>query len=412
MSKSLFPSGLLFLALILSVSAFSACAPGKGQASEADTLAADSLQFPIADITSEAEAWADSMLSRMTLEERAGQLLMPALYASADPATLRLLRRYVADLHVGGIVLLKGSVEASRTLADTLRKLSGAAPFVAIDAEWGLGMRLSGMPVFPANGVLSADVDQELMYDYGREVARECRLAGINMVLGPVADVAGPGSMIGRRSFGLDPRRVADLTVAYGRGLEDGSVISVAKHFPGHGSPRQDSHRKVAVIEGSRERLDSVDLPPFRAYVGAGLSGIMSGHLAVPALDAESRPASFSPPVLTGLLRGEMGFRGLILTDALNMGGAKGFMAADALLAGADIVLAPSDTRRELQSILDAVAEGWLPVRELNDRCRRVLFYKYLSEERVGGLSGMSAGPLSEIPGAVSDTLLLRLEGK
>lgn len=359
------------------------------------------------DMTVEALAWADSLIGQMTLEQRVGQLLLPAVYAADDPLSLRNISRYAADWHVGGVVLLKGSTGAVRNIASRLTEASIPPPFMAIDAEWGLGMRLSGTPVFPKNGQISPRAGQDLLYEYGREVARECRLSGINMVLGPVADVSASSGIMGRRSFGSNPERVAELTVAYARGLEDGNVISVAKHFPGHGSPGQDSHNGVAVVASDMERLDAVDLIPFKAYVNAGLSGVMAGHLAVPSVDSSLSPASFSRPILTGLLRDSLNFRGLVLTDALNMGGAYGYTAADALRAGADIVLAPADTGKEFQAIMSEIESGRLPVSLINDRCRRILFYKYLVKRNV---PEMEPAP-DELATPQSDSLMRSLSG-
>lgn len=352
------------------------------------------------DITQEAWHWADSVASRMTLERKVGQLFMPAVYASADEATLRLLRGYVADCHVGGVVLLKGTLEEAALVADTLAAMSRTGLFIAIDAEWGLSMRLDGAPEFPDNSRLGATADELKMYDYGREMARECRLTGINMLLGPVVDVVeGRHSVIGRRSFGADPHRVADLAVAYARGVESGGVISVAKHFPGHGSPAADSHKQLPVIERGWEALDSIDLYPFRRYIESGLSGVMVGHLAVSAVDTLRRPAAMSPPVVSGLLIERMGFRGLVLTDALNMGGAAGYEAWRPLEAGADIVVAPVATGEAVASTLDALRGGALSMESVERACRKVLFYKYLvgvnkrrSIDR-NGLAGDVASP-------------------
>lgn len=331
-----------------------------------------------ADMTGEAEAWADSVVGRMSREEMAGQLLMPAVYARYDEANVAHAARYIADDHIGGIILLKGTTDEARQLIDTLSHLARRPLFIAIDAEWGLGMRLEDAPVFPVNGRLGNLRDDRPLYDYGAEVARECREIGINMVLGPVLDVRpkeGSG-FIGSRSFGSDSERVGDLGTAYARGLEDGGVISVAKHFPGHGSPQEDSHRAMPVINKSLHALDTLDLRPFRDYIASGLSGVMVGHLAVPAIDPELRPAAFSPVVMQDLLRDELGFRGLVLTDAINMRGAGRRTAADAVKAGADIVLAPTDTRADLSSLAS------LPDSILRDRTRRILLFKRLQSRK------------------------------
>lgn len=331
-----------------------------------------------ADLTERIMEMTDSVLMEMTIEQRVGQCFMPSINAVADSATLCRLHEYIADLHVGGILLLKGNL-ASAVVMTKLCKEAAVPLFASIDAEWGLGMRLEDAPVFPRNGRLSRRADEQLLYDYGREVARECRRVGIDIVLGPVMDVAGnPDCVIGNRSFGNDPARVADLGVAYALGVESGGVISVAKHFPGHGSLMGDSHLEMQVIRRSFHELDSIDLYPFKSYIDAGLSGIMVGHLAVPAIDPKLRPAAVSVVVINDLLRKELGFKGLVLTDALNMGGACGYDASAALTAGADIIISPSDTYSEITGIIKKIATGEIDMKVIDDHCRRILFYKLL----------------------------------
>lgn len=327
--------------------------------------------------------WADSVMASMTLEEMAGQLVMPAVYSVVDKSSVRSLAEYAADCKIGGVVLLKGTSEAARAICDTLSAISQVPPFVAIDAEWGLAMRLEDMPGFPRNGKISAKTEEELMYDYGYEVARESRASGINMVLGPVLDVlpGGKGSLagvIGSRSFGSDPDRVARLGCAYARGVEDGGAVSVAKHFPGHGSADGDSHKSLPEVRKSRRSLMEEDLLPFRRYIEAGLSGVMTAHIHVPALDSVRRPVTVSPEVLDSLLRKQLGFEGLVITDAINMRGFGGAAAAEAIIAGADIVLAPGDTRGEVLGICRSVMRGEIAPEILRDRVRRVLRYKYV----------------------------------
>ena len=337
----------------------------------------DTAQVEIMDLTAEAMQWADSVTMRMDTARLGAQVLMPALYASDDPWTVALLQRYARE-GIGGIILLKGTVEEARTLADSMRRVSAVDPFVAIDAEWGLNMRLADAPKFPANGRLSPRVQDQLMYDYGREVARECRQIGINIVLGPVLDVTRGNSYVGVRSFGSDPRRVSDLGLAYGKGLSGGGVMPVAKHFPGHGTVRTDSHKGKGVIDGSLQRLDTVDLVPFQAWSEAGMPAVMVGHLAVPAIDSKMLPAAVSSTIISDLLRGDLKFSGLVLTDAMNMLGAEGYTAADALRAGSNLILAPADTHDELAGITESVRQGTLPLDTLRQRVRLILFHKYL----------------------------------
>ncbi|MDE5813418.1 MAG: hypothetical protein K2H72_03950 [Muribaculaceae bacterium] len=361
---------------------FSGCS-GRQARSDVDStpeFSLDSIQAEH-DISIDARLWADSIISNMTLEEMAGQLIMPAVYADVSPAAMRLLREYAADGHIGGVVLLKGSVMAARSIVDTLRSMLHVPPFIAIDAEWGLAMRLEGTPEFPRNGRISADADETVMFDYGFELARECREIGINMVLGPVLDVLPAGkrrSGIGSRSFGRDAARAASLGVAYAKGLESGGVMSVAKHFPGHGSADADSHKTLPVVAKTRDELEATDLLPFRQYISNGMTALMTGHLFVPALDDEEEPVTVSEKILKDFVREELGFDGLIVTDAINMAGAGGCSAAEALIAGADIVLAPSNTESEIRNIVETVKIGRMPMDMLRDRVGRVLFFKYM----------------------------------
>lgn len=361
----------------------------------------------VADITAEAQAWADSVSAGMTLRQKVSQMFMPALYASADYWTLRQVREY-ADSSIGGVVLLKGDVRGATAIADTLSGAAGVGAFVAIDAEWGLAMRLADAPQFPDNQSISPGVDDQLMYDYGRELARECRLLGINMVLGPVVDVSVPGGFMRRRSYGDDPRRVADLALAYARGLEDGDVVSVAKHFPGHGSVSADSHKGKGVIERSLNEMDSIDLYPFRKWIEQRLSGIMVGHLAVPSIDSEMRPAAMSRTVITDLLRDDLGFSGLVLTDAINMKGAEDLGSVEAIKAGADIIVAPTSTRREIEDVVAAVGSGEIAEETIDAHVRRILFYKYLLglDRRARRRAPVDAGSLGS---AQADTIARRL---
>lgn len=334
-----------------------------------------------ADLTVEAHAWADSVAAGMDTVRLASQLFMPALYARTDIFTVRQILEYARE-GIGGVVLLKGTSAEAKALADTMASAGEITPFMAIDAEWGLNMRLADAPQFPANGRISPAVQDQLMYDYGREVARECRQLGITMVLGPVLDVSDNNRFLGIRSFGADPERVSSLGLAYGRGLMDGNVLPVAKHFPGHGMVSSDSHKGKGVINASLQRMDSVDLVPFRRWSTNGMPAVMVGHLAVPAIDSEMRPAAVSRTVMTDLLRDDLGYNGLIITDAMNMLGAEGYSAADAVRAGADIIIAPANTPREIKGIVDAVRRADIALPELRQHVARILFYKYMLRNR------------------------------
>lgn len=330
------------------------------------------------DITQIVGEIVDSIFNTLTLEEKIGECLMPSIYSSNDAATLSKLRNWIDTYHIGGVVLLKGDTKSAESLA----KIGAEAKvplFMAIDAEWGLGMRLTDAPVYSKNGNLGQEAGEVSLYDYGRQIAKECKELGINMVLGPVVDLnSKQGGVMGKRSFGSDPGLVSEYGVAYAKGVESGGVMSVAKHFPGHGGAYRDSHLGVARINKNITALDTMDLKPFKEYINSGLSGVMAGHIEARSLDPDGLAASVSIDMLTSLLREELGFQGLILTDAFDMGGAKGFSATDALIAGADIVLCPLNVKKEFQDVLESVNSGSLDVEVLNERVRRILFYKVL----------------------------------
>ncbi|MDE6297368.1 MAG: hypothetical protein K2L89_05925 [Muribaculaceae bacterium] len=355
-----------------------------GRTDDRDSIANQRMLDSIAasnDLSKRAESVADSILATMTLEEKASQLMMPALFSSDDNFTLKAVGDY-GHKGICGVVLLKGDSRSAKMISDSLRNSSKVLPFVSIDAEWGLGMRLKDEPSYPFNSEIGEDATEVEMFRYGSTVGRQCHDIGINMVLGPVVDVADKGSFMGKRSYGADPKKVSNLAVSYSKGLESTGVMSVAKHFPGHGSARGDSHKGKPVIERSLHQMDSIDLYPFKKYISAGLSAVMVGHLAVPAIDPDMEPAAISHTVISDLLIRELGFKGLVLTDALTMGGAEGAGAVKAIQAGADIILAPVDTDKEIRSVVEAVEKGEISEERINRSVGKIIFYKTLMNLR------------------------------
>ncbi len=330
----------------------------------------------------ERTAWVDSVLSSMTLRERVEQLFVPVVDPRDIPAAKSTLKHWVGELHVGGLLFSGGTIDQYATLIDYAQSLSKVPLMITLDGEWGLAMRLKDAPKFPYNMSLGSIADDSLLYDYGREVARECRLLGIHVNFAPVLDVnVNPDNpVIGRRSFGADASRVARLGVAYARGLEDGGVMSVSKHFPGHGDTSVDSHKALPIVDHSAEELDTVDLVPFKEYIKAGLGGVMVGHLDVPALDPSGVPASMSKKITTDLLRGKMGFEGLVFTDGLAMEGASlpgQNICVSALLAGADVLLQPRSLVADISAVIKAVNSGELTAEVIDERVRKILEFKY-----------------------------------
>lgn len=362
---------------------------------------------------SEAIQWADSIISQLTLEEKIGQLCIYTLGLDESKSNLNLLETVIQKYKVGGLLFSGGNVQVQARLTNRAQAMSRVPLLITFDGEWGLSMRLKNTPDFPRNGILGCITDDRLLYDYGQEIARQCRELGIQINFAPVADVnINPKNpVIGNRSFGELPENVARKTVAYAQGLESGGILSVAKHFPGHGDTESDSHHTLPVLKISRERLNQVELLPFRRYIESGLSGIMVGHLSVPALDSLSgRPASLSPCIVTDLLKNEMRFQGLIFTDALAMKGVAGSSSVclDALKAGNDLLLVPRSLRHEIPAVVKAVQKGELPESEINRRCHKVLMYKYLS-----GLSKppriQTEGLTKRLNDPVSEQLIRRL---
>ena len=327
--------------------------------------------------------WVDSVFAGLSLQEKVGQLIVTTFPAKADKQNKKQIRDLVKKYKIGGLLFAEGTPEEQAILTNIAQKNSKVPVMITFDGEWGLSMRLEGTPYFPKNAALGCIEDNNLIYEYGREVAREFRELGVYVNFAPDADVnTNPlNPVIHVRSFGEDAKKVAEKVLAYSRGLESGGVLSVSKHFPGHGDTDVDSHKGLPVLYYNRERLDSVELYPFREMVRAGLGGVMVGHLQVPALEPDNKTASsLSRSVVTGLLKDEMGFRGLVFTDALDMKGVSSVpqVTTKALLAGNDMVLVQYNTENAVKEVLDAVKDGVLPESEVEDKCRKILTYKYL----------------------------------
>lgn len=349
--------------------------------------------------------WVDSVFDAMSYDERIGQLFMVIAKPESDNRNMQRLMRYINEIKIGGVLFHKGDPITQAEVTNRLQKVSRLPLLVSLDGEWGLSMRLSGTTRFPKNMMLGAIENNQLIEEYGKEVGRQCREMGIHINFAPDMDVNSnvDNPVIGLRSFGEDPDAVAEKGIAYARGLERTGIISVAKHFPGHGDTSEDSHETLPVVRHSRSRLDSVELLPFKRYINSGFAGMMTGHLYVPTLDREHTPTSLSRKVVTDLLRKELGFEGLCFTDALAMKGASAKKSDNpsvkALLAGNDILLAPAAPINDFTAIKEAIDEGILDLEEIEAKCLKILKYKYivgLNQYRpiqVKGLSGRLNSP-------------------
>jgi beta-glucosidase-like glycosyl hydrolase/CubicO group peptidase (beta-lactamase class C family) len=327
--------------------------------------------------------WVDSIFDTMSMDEKIGQLFM--IIADPRPTYHNRILNNIRDQKVGGILFSSGTLNDETESINLYQKNSRIPLLISFDGEWGLSMRLVGTPRFPKNMMLGAIRDNEWLRLYGEEMGRECKELGVHINFAPVLDVnVNPDNpVIGNRSFGESPRLVAEKGLAYARGLEKMKVMAVGKHFPGHGDTSKDSHTTLPEINHNRLRLDSVELYPFVEYIRAGFAGIMTGHLAVPELNNHSlAPTSLSFGIVTGLLSDELGFEGLKFTDALIMGGAsagKYGVCVESLLAGNDILLSPEKPAAEFAAVKKAVASGIIPVKLIEEKCLKILSYKYIA---------------------------------
>ena len=330
-----------------------------------------------------AHRWVSAMQAQMSLEDKAAQMVMVRAYGqyrSPRSAEYRGLLADVRDLRVGGLVVFDSDLESIPRLLNGLQDAAAVPLLVAADLERGLGFRVRRGPVsFPHAMAIGATGSEAMARFVGEVTAREGRALGIHWTFAPVVDVNNNplNPIVNVRSFGEDPQLVARLARAYIEGARAGGMLTSAKHFPGHGDTAIDSHVALPTIEVDRARLEAVELMPFRAAVDAGVDSVMVGHIAVPVVDPTGAPATLSPALSGELLRGDLGFDGLIVTDALEMDGLRpawaGGAAVRAVVAGADVVLLPADTRVAIQSLVRAVAEGQLTEERLDVSVRRIL---------------------------------------
>ncbi|MBL7812470.1 MAG: serine hydrolase [Bacteroidetes bacterium] len=328
--------------------------------------------------------WADSVLKTLTLRQQIGQMMMVAAWSNKGPEHTEEIENLIRNHQVGGLCFFQGQALKQAYLTNYYQDLSRIPMLVSMDAEWGLAMRLRDMQKFPYQMTLGAAHNDSLIYRCGLGIGLECRRLGVHINFAPDVDVnTNPENpIIGFRSFGEESTDVARQGEWMMRGLQDAGIIACAKHFPGHGDSEADSHIELPLLGHSKDRLDSLELYPFRRLFSAGVKSAMVGHLEIPSLDTTPhRPSSLSPAVVNTLLKQQMGFRGLVITDALNMKGVSrtyggGYAEAAAVLAGNDIILFPENVPKAIELIENLVKEGQLDSAELSDRVRKILYFK------------------------------------
>ncbi|HYT50540.1 MAG TPA: glycoside hydrolase family 3 N-terminal domain-containing protein [Pyrinomonadaceae bacterium] len=372
--------------------------------------------------------WADKELKKMSLDEKIGQLIsvgVNATFLNQDSEAFKALRHQVVDNHVGGIILFRGPVYESVVLCNRMQELAKYPLLISADLEAGSGMRFDDTVNFPWNMAIAATGNPDYARRAGELTGREARAMGIQQIYAPVSDVNNNAAnpVINVRSYGEDPIDVARFVSAFVEGAQRAGVIATAKHFPGHGDTATDSHRGLPEIDVTRERLNSVELVPFRAAVDAGVGAVMTGHIGLPLIDSTAisplpknvklnpldttedaeivstkgtMPTTLSP-VMNGILRNDLHFDGLIVTDAMSMSGLTIYFTQEeasvrAIEAGADLLLKPADPDASLRGVRDAVKKGRLTEQRIDESARKVLAAKYdlgLTHQRVISLDAI-----------------------
>jgi len=338
---------------------------------------------------------ADSLIATMTLDEKIGQLFMVAAYSNKDEIHCAEIESLVRNEKIGGLIFFQGGPGRQCKLTNRYQQAAQVPLLIAMDAEWGLAMRLDSTIAYPRQMALGAISNDSLIYQYGLEMARQCQRMGVHVSFSPVVDVnSNPNNpVIGNRAFGQDKYNVTRKSMMYMKGLQDGRVLANAKHFPGHGDTDADSHHDLPIINHNRERMDTLELYPFQQLINQGLGSVMVAHLHIPVYDSRDNIAStLSPEVVTNLLRDQLGFKGLAFTDALNMKGVSkywkpGELEVNALLAGNDVLLFPENVPVAIAGIKTAIETGQLKEADITARCHQILKTKEwtgaLKRERV-----------------------------
>ncbi len=333
---------------------------------------------------SHSTTWADSIMTTLSEKERIAQLFMVAAYSNKGEDHKQQITNLVQQYKIGGVMFLQGGPVRQAQLTNYYQSKSKTPLMIAIDGEWGVAMRLDSSLRFPWQMTLGAIEDEKLIYEMGVEVARQCKLLGIHINFAPVVDVnSNPENpIINNRSFGENPQKVGRMGVAYMKGMQDNNVLACAKHFPGHGDTDSDSHKTLPTVNQLKQQLEQVELLPFKMLIENGLGSVMVAHLHIPSLDATKDLAvSLSPKVVNGLLKKEMGFTGLAITDALNMKGVSQFYAPGevdlkALLAGNDVLLFAEDVPKAIEEIQKAIKQKKISQAEIDARCHKILMAK------------------------------------
>lgn len=331
--------------------------------------------------------WVDSVFTSLSLEQRIAQLLMIRVHTDKDAAYYREQERLIKRYNIGGVAFFRGGPIRQVQLTNRLQEAAQTPLLIAMDAEWGPSMRLDSTIVFPRQMTLGAISNDSIIYQFGMEVGRQLKRLGVHINFAPVVDVNNnpDNPVINFRAFGESRYNVARKGIAYMRGMQDVGILACAKHFPGHGDTDADSHYTLPVLNHSFEEIDSIHLFPFKELIRSGLHSVMVAHLQIPVLEPGKNVAStLSKNIVTDLLKNELGFSGLVITDALDMRGVSdhfkpGDLEVQSFLAGNDILLLPENVPAAIEAIKRAIRNGIIQEADLNEVCKKILFYKQVA---------------------------------
>ncbi len=330
-------------------------------------------------------AWVNRQLKSMSLNEKIGQLFMVAAYSNKGSEHKKQIEKLVSKYNIGGLIFFQGGPVRQARLTNRYQSKAKVPLMIAMDAEWGLDMRLDSTIGYPRQMALGATRNNESIYEMGAALAKQCRRLGVHVNFAPVIDVNNnpKNPVINSRSFGEDKELVAQKGIAYMKGMQDNLVLACGKHFPGHGDTDADSHKSLPTIKHDKKRLEDVEMYPFRSLIDAGLGSIMVAHLFVPALDkTQNLATTLSPKVVQDLLKNDLKFKGLVFTDALNMKGVSSYykpgeVDVKALIAGNDVLLFSEDVPKAIEKIRDAIDAGQITEDEITHRVSKILRTKY-----------------------------------
>jgi len=332
-----------------------------------------------------AQQWVDKTYNSLSQDEKLGQLFIVALYTNKDENHINQIRNIVLNDKIGGLILMQDDAAREINLVNEFQQKSKIPLMIGMDAEWGLYQRITTAHKFPWAMTLGAIQDKNLIYQMATKIAEDCKRMGINWDFAPVVDVnTNPNNpIIGNRSFGSEVSNVTQSALSYSNGLQDNNILAAIKHFPGHGDTNTDSHLDLPVVSHNLERLNSVELAPFKALMDKGIGGVMVAHLYVPSLESgKGIPASVSKNIITGLLKEKLGYKGLIITDALNMGAVAnkykpGELDALAFKAGNDIMLFSQGVAEGKKLIQKAIDNGEISQKRVEESVKKILLTKY-----------------------------------